>query len=78
MTLTDANFDVERQIVFTNALYKYGFARTDKMLSETFTKNNVTKILPHCTDYRLVRYNNHLHIQGYSREESTIDETYVN
>ena len=77
LTLTDANFDVERQIVFNNALYKYGFARTEKMLSETFTINNVTDILPYCTDYRLVRHNNHLHIQGYSREESIIDETRV-
>ncbi|WP_413514123.1 hypothetical protein, partial [Myroides odoratus] len=75
LTLADTNFDVERQKLFNQALYKYGFARDQLMLSERFTyQDKIKYVLPHCRHYNLVAHDNHLHIQGYSRKESIIDE----
>lgn len=75
LTLADKNFDVERQKLFNEALYKYGFARDKKMLSDNFTyKGILDYVLPHCNILKNPSHNNHLHIQGYNRNESIIDE----
>lgn len=76
LKLEDSNFDFERQKLFNKALYKYGFARDEQMLSEYFTPRGEKKkvLLSHCRELKEPAHNNHLHIQGYNREESIIDE----
>lgn len=59
-------FDVARQVLFVNSLYKYGYGRTKNMLSYTFTLNGKAQMLPHCS--HLSHHDHHLHIQGFNHK----------
>lgn len=74
----NADFDYDRQVLFNNSLYKYGFSKFKrlnnntlvKMLSENFIRTinekNETKSLPHTSHYRTTKtfHFHHLHLQG--------------
>jgi len=76
--LNNLDFDYDRQILFNNSLYKYGFSKFKrlnnqkvvKMLSENFIRKindvNETKLLPHTKHYRTTNtfHFHHLHLQG--------------
>ncbi len=68
--LGDAHFDYERQMKFCEALFSFGWAADGKrkMLSERFSLNKETVLLPHCTHYARgsVRHHHHLHLQGFN------------
>lgn len=65
----NADFDYDRQVLFNNALYKYGFSKykrtnnntTVVMLSENFVRTingtDETKLLPHTKHYRVLPKN---------------------
>ena len=66
-------FDYDRQVLFNEALYKYGFSKYKlKMLSEKFIRKinneNMEKLLPHTNPHRKPEVNSyhydHLHIAG--------------
>lgn len=76
----NSDFDYDRQVLFNNSLYKYGFSKFKrlnngtvvKMLSENFVRTvngaNKTLLLPHTSHYREVSFGvfhfHHLHLQG--------------
>lgn len=68
--LQSSSFDYEMQVKFCNALHLFGWAANGQhfMLSENFTYQGKTTLLPYCRHYRTenVRHNNHLHLQGFN------------
>lgn len=69
--LINPNYDYDREVLFCEALYKFGYARFHRtMLTENVYQkvNNeyIQKKLPHCSHYAVdnVRHYHHLHIQG--------------
>jgi hypothetical protein len=53
--LTDARFDYDRQVLFNNSLFDYGWGHVADMLSENFTRNGNQTLLPHTRHYHKVK-----------------------
>lgn len=72
--VSDAQFDEEREIRFVKALHKYGWAQTKSMMFSERYGNH--KLLPYTWSAKehkiLSAHNNHLHLQGFRPNVSTM------
>lgn len=65
--VTDSDLDYDRQVKLIEALYKFGFAKYNRlsMLSYHFTHNGIiNSLLPHSVHFTIPPHENHLHVQG--------------